>query len=59
MKSEEEYSDERMEEFFLQNKTKTAQEYVNKIVKDVKSFTGTAEQSDDITVLYLIRKADH
>jgi sigma-B regulation protein RsbU (phosphoserine phosphatase) len=54
--SEDEYSDERMEEFFLQNKTKTAQEYVDKIVKDVKSFTGNAEQSDDITVLYLIRK---
>ena len=55
--SEDEYSDERMEEFFLQNKTKTAQEYVDKIVKDVKSFAGNAEQSDDITVLYLIRKS--
>jgi sigma-B regulation protein RsbU (phosphoserine phosphatase) len=55
--SEEEYSDERMEEFFLQNKTKTAQEFVDKIVKDVKSFAGNAEQSDDITVLYLIRKS--
>ena len=53
--SEEEYSDERMEEFFLQNKTKTAQEFVDKIVKNVKSFVGNAEQSDDITLLYLIR----
>jgi sigma-B regulation protein RsbU (phosphoserine phosphatase) len=54
---EEEYSDERMEEFFMKNKTNTAQEFVDKIVKDVKSFTGNAEQSDDITVLYLIRKS--
>lgn len=54
--TEDEYSDERMEEFFLNNKTKTAQEFVDKIVTDVKSFTGNAEQSDDITLLYLIRK---
>lgn len=53
---EEEYSDEKMEEFFLNNKTETAQEYVEKIVSDVKSFAGSAEQSDDITALYLIRK---
>jgi sigma-B regulation protein RsbU (phosphoserine phosphatase) len=53
---EEEYSDERMENFFLENNTITAQEFVDKIVKDVKSFTGNAEQSDDITTLYLIRK---
>ena len=54
--SEDEYSEERMEKFLLKNKTKTAQEFVDKIVSDVKSFTGNAEQSDDITVLYLIRK---
>jgi serine phosphatase RsbU (regulator of sigma subunit) len=53
--NEVEYSDERMEEFFLLKKTKTAQEFVDKIVNDVKSFTGNAEQSDDITLLYLIR----
>ena len=53
---EEEYSDERMEKFFLENKTAIAQEFVDKIVNDVKSFTGNAEQSDDITLLYLIRK---
>ncbi len=54
--NEEEYSDERMEEFFLLNKTKTAQEFVDKIVNDVKSFAGNAEQSDDITTMYLIKK---
>jgi len=53
---EEEYSDERMENFFLENKTGTAREFVDKIVSDVKTFAGNAEQSDDITALYLIRK---
>ena len=52
---EEEYSDERMEKFFLENKTNSAREFVDILVKDVKSFTGNAEQSDDITILYLIR----
>ena len=54
---EEEYSDERMEKFFIENKTDTAQGFVDNIVKDVKSFTGNAEQSDDITTLYLIRNS--
>lgn len=53
---EEEYSDERMEEFFLQNNSSSSQEYVDNLVKDVKGFSGNAEQSDDITILYLIRK---
>ena len=54
---DEEYSEERMEKFFLVNKTIAAGDFVDKIVKDVKSFTGSAEQSDDITTLYLIRKS--
>jgi len=53
---EKEYSDERMEEFFLQNNSSSSQEYVDNLVKDVKGFSGNAEQSDDITILYLIRK---
>lgn len=53
---EEEYSDERMEKFFLENKTDTAKDFRDKIVSDVKTFAGNAEQSDDITALYLIRK---
>jgi sigma-B regulation protein RsbU (phosphoserine phosphatase) len=53
---EEEYTDEKMENFFLENITETAQEFVDKIVSDVKSFTGEAEQSDDITTMYLIKK---
>lgn len=54
--NEEEYSDERMEEFFLQHNSSGSREYVDKLVDDVKKFSGNAEQSDDITLLYLIRK---
>jgi len=54
--NEEEYSDERMEKFFQQNNAVSSQEYVDNLVKDVKIFSGNAEQSDDITVQYLIRK---
>jgi len=54
--NEEEYSDERMEKFFQKNNKATSQEFVDNLVKDVKGFSGSAEQSDDITILYLIRK---
>jgi phosphoserine phosphatase RsbU/P len=54
--NEEEYSDEQMEKFFVRNNTSGSQEYVDKLVDDVKKFSGNAEQSDDITLLYLIRK---
>jgi serine phosphatase RsbU (regulator of sigma subunit) len=50
---EEEYSDERMENIFLKNKTESSQEFIDKIVSDVKIFVGKAEQSDDITLLLL------
>ena len=53
--NEEEYSDERMEKFFKENSSSDSQEYVDRLVDDVKSFSGNAEQSDDITLLYLIR----
>lgn len=52
---EEEYSDEKMEEFFINNKPEDANLFVDDIVKDVKKYTGDAPQSDDITVMYLIR----
>jgi len=54
--NEEEYSDERMENIFLKNKPESSQEFIDKIVSDVKNFVGKAEQSDDITAMYLIRK---
>jgi len=53
---EEEYSDERMEKFVQKNNTEGSQEFVGRLIGDVKSFSGNAEQSDDITILYLIRK---
>jgi serine phosphatase RsbU (regulator of sigma subunit) len=34
----------------------TAEAFISEIVADLKSFIGTAPQSDDITALYLIRK---
>lgn len=53
---EEEYSDDRLEKFFIANQPGDSSEFIRKIVADVKSFTGGAPQSDDITALYLIRK---
>lgn len=52
---EEEYSDERLEDFFQTNLTDSSQEFIDIIVKDVKKFAGKAPQSDDITALYLIK----
>ena len=53
---EDEYSDERLEEFYLNNCFNSASEFINNLVADVKSFTKDTPQSDDITALYLIRK---
>ncbi|MCP5062737.1 MAG: PP2C family protein-serine/threonine phosphatase [Ignavibacteriae bacterium] len=53
---EEEYSDEKMEKFFQKNRPKKSQTFVKNIVTDVKKHTGRTPQSDDITLLYLIRK---
>jgi len=53
---EEEYSDEQMENFVQNNSTSSSQEFVDKLIKDVKDFSDNAEQSDDITILYLIRR---
>ncbi len=52
---EEEYSDERMENFVQNNSTSSSQEFVDKLIKDVKGFSGNAEQSDDITAIILKR----
>jgi sigma-B regulation protein RsbU (phosphoserine phosphatase) len=55
-KNDNEYSDEKMEEFFKNNKPANASKFIDSIFNDVKIFTGSAPQSDDITALYLIRK---
>jgi len=53
---DEEYSDEKMESFFTDVKPEDPEEFIEKIVDDVKSFTKGTPQSDDITAVYLIRK---
>ena len=52
---EEEYSDEKMINFFQANSHISSQEFINALVNDLKSHTGTAPQSDDITVMILKR----
>lgn len=53
---EEEYSDERLENFCLDNCFHNANDFIKELVADVRSFTKETPQSDDITALYLIRK---
>lgn len=52
---EEEYSDNEMINFLLTNAEKSSTDFINSLVKSVKDFTGTAQQSDDITALMLKR----
>ncbi len=54
-KNEEEYSDPRMIEFFVQNSDKSAAEFISAIVKDVNKWVDGAPQSDDITSIILKR----
>lgn len=54
--NEEEYSDEKMINFFITHYKKPSQEFINALVKDVKDYSGTALQSDDITAMILKRK---
>lgn len=54
--NEEEYSDERLEKFCVDNCFFNADKFINELVADVRSFTKETPQSDDITALYLIRK---
>ena len=51
----EEYTDEKMIEFFKKNANLAPTEYIKAIVADVKAHVGEAEQSDDITSLFLKR----
>ncbi|HSW55011.1 MAG TPA: SpoIIE family protein phosphatase, partial [Ignavibacteriaceae bacterium] len=52
---EEEYSDEKMIDFFKVNSTQPLDDFIKNIVEDVKSHVGEAEQSDDITSMILKR----
>lgn len=52
---EEEYTDEKMISFFQTNSHIPSKEFISALVNDVKSHTGTAPQSDDITAMILKR----
>ena len=53
--NEEEYSDERMINFFKENSRLLTDKFIKSIVEDVKSYVGEAAQSDDITSMILKR----
>jgi phosphoserine phosphatase RsbU/P len=53
--NDEEYSDERMIEYFKNNSDKPVSEFNEAIVSDVKALVGVTPQSDDITCLILKR----
>jgi len=51
------YDDARpLSKFFLAHKAETAQRFIADLIADIKAYTGSAPQSDDITALYLHRK---
>lgn len=51
------YDDARpLSKFFLTHKAETAERFIADLIADIKSYTGSAPQSDDITALYLHRK---
>ena len=52
---EEEYSDDKMIKFFLDNSDTSSIDFIDDLVKDVKEYSGTALQSDDITAVILKR----
>lgn len=49
----EEYSDERLEEFVKGKSSLSAEEFLNALMTDIREFTQGAEQSDDITSLVI------
>ncbi len=53
--NEEEYSDERMLEFLKINSDKKSTDFIKLIVEDVRRHVGNAQQSDDITSLFIKR----
>lgn len=52
---EEEYTDEKFEQFFQNHSHPSPEKFISDLLEDVKLYTGSAPQSDDITVLYLGR----
>jgi serine phosphatase RsbU (regulator of sigma subunit) len=50
-------SDEPLSQFVLRTRPERAEEFIHSLIADVKRFTGTAPQADDITALYLMRRS--
>ncbi len=53
--NEEEYSDDKMLNFFKDHSDEPVEKFIDMLVKDVKHHTGGTPQSDDITVMILKR----
>jgi serine phosphatase RsbU (regulator of sigma subunit) len=53
--NEEEYSDEKMFNFFQNHAESSAKDFIDDLVNDVKDYAGAAQQSDDITAIILKR----
>ena len=45
-----------LKEFVIRRKPDRADEFINALIADVRKFTGSAVQSDDITAIYLLRR---
>lgn len=52
----EEFSDENLESFFLNENYNCAESFIKNIIENVKKHTGDTPQSDDITALYICRR---
>lgn len=50
------YDDPTLAAFFENHATLSAQQFIDDLMADVRSFTGGTPQSDDITALYIVRK---
>lgn len=50
-----EYTDEKLEDFFLRNSSCDTKTFLNELVASIKDHTKDTPQSDDITALYLMR----
>ena len=53
--TEDEYTDEKMINFFLKHSHVSSKDFIDELVKDVKQHAGSAQQSDDITAMVLKR----
>jgi sigma-B regulation protein RsbU (phosphoserine phosphatase) len=53
--AQEEYTDERLRNFVIDQRNLTASQLSAKIFEDVEAFTAGAEQADDITLVIIKR----